>query len=417
MGVTLPHRNAAYWLANRVGGWLCRTVDGVQELVARAERETGLCDWGEYDFRAPLEVLLDAYSAVATLNGLGRMAIRYDCLRLLSNRLRLQDAVARYPEIREVAIERPVVLTGLPRTGSTFLHRLLARDPGTRSLQLWELFDPTPPPEAASYDTDPRRRTRIPGVNDPLAALVMSREFVDRARAIHPLAIDEPDECIYLLANSFFCVSYFDVFADATAYFDWARQTDAAKAYRDLRSQLQVLTWRHAGQRLILKAPAHLENLDALMRVFPDAKVVWLHRDPAAVIPSACSLLAHGRSMANDRVDLDAIGRYRLEAFAENVRRGMEARRALPSEAFLDMDYERVRKDPLAAARDLYAFLGDELSSEAEAAMRAYASANRQHKHGIRRYALDDFGLELGQIREQFHFYQTWSQPCQCAAM
>ena len=295
-----PVRGAlAAWRAlQRVG--MARVPLNEASLVAAARRASGLHAFVDESFREPLRRLLTSLEEEADLHPLGRMMLRHSLVRALVNRLRLEDLNDRHPEIAEQPVEAPVFIVGLQRTGTTLLHRLLTCEPRLRPLLSWEALNPAPfRGRRARGDRDPRMR---------LAEIAerglryLSPEFF----AIHPVMAHAPEEDVLLLDMSFVSPT-----ADATlrvpTYSAWLRDVDQRPAYRYFRRLIQLLLWQRQG-RWLGKTPHHLENLDALLEVFPDARIIHTHRDPVRVVASFCSMISHGRGLFSDHIDPREVG-------------------------------------------------------------------------------------------------------------
>ena len=220
---------------------------------------------------------------------LGRLALRQECLRLLSNRLHMQEDLQRCPRIAHTPIKKPLVIVGLPRTGTTVLHHLLAQDPSARVPRLWELLQPSPPPCPGTVATEPRRKR---GGADDSQSLCPRPAFPGAPS----LSATGPEECVFLFQQTFMSV-VFEAYGEVPDYINWLLHQDLTPAYRYYRQQLQVLQWRWPGDHWVLKSPHHLFFLDVLLTVFPDACVVQTHRDPATALASLCSLMATTRSL------------------------------------------------------------------------------------------------------------------------
>ena len=264
-----------------------------EAMLDAVRRKTHLDDFGAEDFRGPLKLLLKSLEHEAGLSWLGRILARYDVCALLANRLRLIRDRSLYPEIAAGRIASPLFVAGLPRTGSTLLHHLLAQDPNNRVLRAWEVLAPSPPPAPSSESTDPR-----------IAAARRQFRWFDRIapefKTIHPLGAELPLECIAPLADSFVS-SRFNTNYRVPSYQAWFEQQDQRPAYEFHRAILQHLQARFPGARWVLKAPTHLWNLDALFATYPDAVVVQTHRDPATVLASVASLTAVLRAVLRKR--------------------------------------------------------------------------------------------------------------------
>jgi hypothetical protein len=291
------------WRALQAVG-VARTPLGEASLVAAARRASGLHEFVDESFREPLGRLLAALEEEARLHPLGRLLLRQSLVRALVNRLRLEDLCGRHAEIREQPVEAPVFIVGLQRTGTTLLHRLLTCEPALRPLLSWEALNPAPFPASLRGATTPPGR-------DPRMRLAETAErglryLAPDFFAIHPVEAHAPEEDVLLLDLSFMSPT-----ADATlrvpGYSSWLRDTDQRPAYRYFRRIIQLLLWQRPG-RWLGKTPHHLENLDVLLAVFPDAKIIQTHRDPVRVVASFCSMMAHGRALFSAEVDPREVG-------------------------------------------------------------------------------------------------------------
>lgn len=393
-----PHRPRAVQLANRVGARLERV--GVRasldpdDLMRAAQRRTGLTDFGPPSVREPLEVLVRSIEDEARLHPIGRLITRERLIGVLTNRLRVARELARDPRIEAMELAPPIVITGLQRTGTTLLHRVLGSDPRLRWLASWEAIQPAP----AS------RERRIANAERAERALAyLAPDFF----AIHPVEAHAPEEEVLLLDYTLL-----STVPEATlrvpTYSRWVEEQDQRPAYRYLRTLLRVLSaQRGAGKRWLLKTPHHLEWLDTLLEVFPGARVIWTHRDPTTTLGSFCSMIAHGRGVFSDDVDPVEIGASWGAKVERLVNRAMDARERAPAGAFHDVRYEDLVRDPIGEVRRIYAFLGESLPPHVESRMRATLSASPQHRHGVHRYRLADFGLTEDAVRSRFARYRA----------
>lgn len=391
---------------NGVGGLLARgglSFPSLDEdtLIARARRDTGLDDFGDDWFRTPLRRLLHALETEAAMTTLGRITTRADLLRILANRLRIEDAHRRHPEVAAAPVTAPIFVIGLPRTGTSILHDLLAQDPANRVPMSWEVMHPWPPPEQATHDTDPR-----------IAAVDKHLSGVDRLipgfKTMHPMGALLPQECVALMQYDFASMIWSTTHR-VPSYQAWLDDADMRPLYRSHRRQLQYLQWRWPANRWVLKSPGHLWMLDALLAVYPDARIVQTHRDPLTVVASLTSLVALLRRLASDDIDLREIAAYWAALLADGLERSMAARdRAnLPSSRILDMQFADFIADEIGFVRKIYAHFGLELSPDAEGRMRAFLAANARDKHGRHRYTLADTGLDVASERRRFARYQA----------
>jgi Sulfotransferase family len=368
---------------------------GVEALLAEACAATGLSDFGETDFREPLAVLCQAYDR-APFDERGRKRNRRRVLQLLCARLRVEAALRRHPEIRERGIRRPMVLTGLPRSGTSALFSLLATDPAARPLLLWETQHPEPAEDLAPGQPDPR-----------YLAVKAYYEQAHRKNPeftkIHYASADTPEECVLLQAVTLNGVHY-GVEPMLEPYASWYRKQDLRPMYRYYRTLLQMLDWQRPGERWLLKAPAHMWAIDALSETFPDVAVVWSHRDPLLCIASVCSMTY---AITNGALDISKreLGPLVFDFYATSLERGLAARDQSDGARFVDVTHDDFVEDPLGVARRIYAHFGLPLSAQAEAAMQAHIGENPKGKHGSHAYALEEWGLPADAVRERFAGY------------
>lgn len=366
-----------------------------EALLEEARRATGLSDFGPADFREGLRVLCETYAGTARLTERGARRTRRRLVQLLATRLRVEEAKRRHPEILERPIRRPVYLTGLPRTGTSALFNLLARDPAARPLLLWEAIFPDPI-ELAPGEPDPRYEAIK-------AHYERGREKNPEFTKIHYASADTPEECVMLLAHTFRDVQL-GVEPLMEPYASWFRRQDLRPAYAYYRGLLQMLDWQRPGERWLLKSPAHLWALDVLVEMFPDACLVLTHRNPLECIGSYCSMI---EALMAEREGLDPrqLGETVLEYLARSLERGLAARDRSDPDRFLDVDYRDLVDDPLGVARRIHAHFGLPLPAEAEAAMARHVREHPRGRHGTHEYGLEPYGLSPGRIRERLAFY------------
>jgi Sulfotransferase family len=367
-----------------------------EELLAEARERTGLADFGDPLYREGLDVLL-ADLARAPLSDLGRMVWRGRILSHLVQRLRVVDCLARHPEIERQEVPAPVFMVGLPRTGTTALSHLLAQDPATRSLRVWESAQPVPPPETATEHSDPRIETAA-------KQLEAMRQLSPRLASMHEDTPTGPTENHDLLGMSF-RTFHFEGMSFLPGYVAWWLGCEMAPAYRFLKRTLQLLQWRCPPARWQLKSPPDSFCLDAILAVFPDARFVMTHRDPAPVLGSVCSLIATMYEMTGTPPPPERIGASELGSWAEAMRRLVAVRARVGEARFADVHFHELVADPLAAIAAAYARLGLPWTASAEQAIGAYAAANPRGRHGEHRYRLEDWGLDRARVHETFRFY------------
>lgn len=372
-----------------------------EQLLAEAQRRTGLDDFGGTTFLEPYRIFVKACEQEAQLHAVGRLLTRSDLLNWLENRLRLTDARKAHPTIAAQPIDAPIFITGLPRTGTSILHELLACDPAARAPRHWEVRYPCPPPETASYETDVRRE--LSG-----RELRLWNEVVPEYETMHELGADIPVECIQITAHEFASDELLGR-AQVPSYGAWYANADLEPAYRFHHQFLQHLQSQAPG-RWVLKAPSHLSGLAALFAVYPDARIVWTHRDPLQVIPSVASILYATARIRSDCVDPQAVKNwFTPETCLAQIESALafRDRGAVAIQQFCDIRYDEFIRDPLATIRSIYRQFSLDFTPEAEKTMRDYIDAKPKNKHGAHRYALgSDFPAILKNHRESFHEYQ-----------
>ncbi len=368
-------------------------------LLDKSCQRVGLTDFGDSSFREPLRILLNAFKKEAELNFIGRICVQNDLLRMLTNRLHLVEDRRRFPEIADEIIRRPLFITGLPRSGTTFLHALLAQDPAHRAPQVWELMHPSPPPERASYDSDRR-----------IAKTQLQLKSIDFLmpdfRTVHLIDARLPQECIAITSHDFRS-HVFESMYYVPSYRTWYDGQDKRPAYEFHRRFLQHLQWRCPGKRWVLKAPSHLLGLPALFQVYPDADIVLTHRDPLKVLPSCASFTGVLRGAFTDHIDKPRLGQEVMSRWQEGARLTMECRgnNDLPAERFFNVHYAELVRSPLSVVKRLYRHFDLELTEAAERAMSRFMAENPKDKGGVHRYSLEEFGLESAVEKRRFQFY------------
>jgi hypothetical protein len=405
MAASRPQRPFGLRLLNGVGGALRATglplvrLDE-QTLLDCAARNTGLSDFGDAAFHEPLRVLLSSFETEAALTFLGRLIARTDTVRTLENRLHVVDTLTRHPEITTAPIRRPLFILGLPRTGTTILHELLAQDRANRVPMTWEVMHPWPPPERPTYETDPR----IAQVERHFGGI---DKVIPGFKSMHPMGAQLPQECVAITLHDFATMIY-PTTHDVPSYQQWLDDADMRPIYASHRRWLQYLQWRCPAERWALKSPGHLWALDALLAVYPDARIVQTHRDPLKVIASLASLVALLRSMASDRIDPAAIGAEWTARLAQGLEKTMQVRAsgALHGDQIFDMHFAEFIADEVAMVRRIYTHFDMEFTREAETRMRRFLAANPKDKHGAHRYTLAQSGLDPDVERQRYAAYQ-----------
>jgi hypothetical protein len=373
----------------------------VDSLLEKATANTGLTDLGGDEFREPLTLLVESLETEANLSLMGRLVARGDLLRTLENRLRMVDLFRQHPEIADAPIERPIFVVGPPRTGTTIFHDLLAMDPDIRVPLTWETCYPLPPPETATFHTDPRI-ARVQADLDRVDHLIP--EF----KKMHPMGALRAQECVAITSHDFASMIYQTQF-DVSTYDRWVLGHDMRSALRWHRRFLQVLQWKAPGKRWALKSPQHLWHIQHVHREYPDALFVQTHRDPVRVLVSISSLVAALRRLSSDRVSLPEVAEYYAMALARAYDNTVAYRRSgrLPDSQVVDLYFQDFIEDQVGTVRRAYEHFGLELSDEAANAMQSFLDENPADKHGRHLYSFADTGMEERELRKLFHDYQT----------
>jgi hypothetical protein len=368
-------------------------------LMAAATSETGLDDFGAGDFAPRLDLLCRAMTDEGGFNSAGILQQHTLILGLLKNRLLIEDLIARHPEILDEQITAPIVICGLPRTGTTHLHNLISADPAIRSLPYWESLEPVlaDREQSAPGEPDPRReRTAM-----ALSFLDVAMPYFNR---MHEMTVDHAHEEIQLLAIDF-STMLFETTAPMPSWRDAYRARDQRPSYAYLRRVLQVLQWLRGGTRWVLKSPQHLEQFPALRDTFPDATYVVTHRDPVSVTTSMVTMLAYSSRLSRDSVDVEGIARYWADRLELMLRRCAEERDALPAAQTIDVHFDEFMADDVAMVARVYNLAGQPLDEAARSAMTRFMADHPRGKFGAIEYDMAQLGLERPALRRQMDFY------------
>jgi hypothetical protein len=370
-------------------------------MMDEARQATGLTDFGGESFEGPMTRYLDGVAREVPFKSGGLDAFRASMLNHLVNRLRIEEDLRRHPEILEEDVSAPIVVVGLPRTGTTKLQRMLSAAPDVQKLYLWRLLNPAPFPGTAAGEPDPRIAV-VQGGKGVGSETMEATDFT----AGHEMTAMQVDEDAFL----FDCTldqSIIGVHAHAPHFTDdeWASGTPERESdlegYRYVRKVLQYLQWQDGGRRgrpWILKTIPHLAHLDALLDCYPDATVVQTHRDPHVVVPSIAKVMYNLYSLSTD-VDKKFVGEGMLRWCSNLAERGLDARDRLQlDEPILDVRYEDVRTDAMSIIREVYRRAGRELTPEAQAAMLRWEQDHEQGKRGAHTYSLEEFSLDEGRV-------------------
>ncbi len=375
------------------------TPPDAEALKAQARRKTRLEDFGEDEpYDEPLQRLLEACAREADLNLFGRLSLRWDMLRLLGNRLILRDCERADPTILERPVTAPIVVMGLPRSGTSFLHQLLAQDPAALTPQCWRTIFPCPTHPAAGRSAGPDQVQRQFSLFQRLQPEIVG---------LHPFDARTPQECTEITAHSFRSLR-FETTYDIPSYRDWLARADHGPAYRMHRRFLQHLQGGSAG-RWVLKSPDHVFALDALHATYPDARIVFVHRDPLKVLPSVARLTAVLRRPFSRRIDMAGVGRQVARDWARGAGLVIEAtrRNLWPERQVLHLRYTDLVRDPMAALRRLYDHFLIPGSAEFERRAHELVDSKPRGGYGLNVYRLEDHGLSAEAERFRFRDYMA----------
>jgi hypothetical protein len=377
-----------------------RYVDWFEPLHDIASERTGLDDFGaDTSYRTGLRVILEALDDYCDLNELGLYAAPIKLVHMLEQRLLAEQAFKARPDILTASIDKPLVITGLVRTGSTALHYLMAQDPGRQHLQYWLAENPMPRPPVASWGEHANFQASR-------TALDMLYEASPKLKAIHYMAADWPEECGHLLAQTF-TDDFWQCGRQTPHYNAWYEQADMVPSYRQHKKLLQWIGSQQADKPWLLKYPVHMKHMRSLLSVYPDARVIWTHRDPALVMSSYASLIQGFRelSVRPETLDRNGILKEQMEIWAAAAERAIEVRSEFPQAQFYDLHFEDLVADPVAQVRKAYQHFGIDWSPQCDSALRQWNADNPQHKHGKHSHRGEPLAIGYQQIRERFAAY------------
>jgi Sulfotransferase family len=369
----------------------------IDDIISAAGARTGLNEIGDRSALVGLEHLLRAYETEGNFSEQGLQMAYDDLVTYMSSRMRIEDWLAKNPELVTRPVEKPMFVFGLPRTGTTLMINLLASDPARRSFLRWEIYEPTPPARPEELHAGPRYEERH-------AQSEMALQYVPHITAIHMEFADSPTECQFLMTPSF-CAQVYDALADIPSYRRWfLHEADYLPAFQFHKRTLQALQ-HYTGGRWTLKNPWHPLFLDALTEVYPDAQLVMTHRDPAEVVGSCCSLIKYSRLVYSSNVDLKAIGRDLIDTFRIMIDRQKAFREKRGQAVIYDVRYVDTLRDPIGTVRNIYEQFDEELTPSSLNAMKSYMANNPKDRHGKHEYSLEEYGLSAGEVREVFSDY------------
>ena len=364
------------------------------DLIDTAKRRCDLENFGEGDFFEALSRLLESCHHEARLNLIGKIALRSDLLRTLCSRLFMERDRQLYPAIARQEIRKPLFIVGLPRSGTTLLHTLLAADPEHRAPLTWEVMTPSPP----TCDDVKRRIQRATQSCNCLNWLAPT------FRHVHAVGAELPQECVGLMTPTFLS-DQFDTMYYVPSYRAWFLRQDLLPAYEYHRRFLQHLQFRRSARRWVLKAPAHMFALPTLLSVYPDALFVQTHRAPLEAMASVSSLITILRRVFSDAVDPLTVCREAIDYWSNTLDRFLRERDRLAERRICDVDYAEIRRDPLAVVRRIYTHFGWSLPATVEQRMRRALASQLQERNGLHRYDLSQFGVQEAESAARFAAY------------
>ncbi|MCV7006465.1 sulfotransferase family protein [Mycobacterium gordonae] len=366
-------------------------------LCARASADTGLSDFGPGDYRERLDVYLAALRDIEGLHPAGVVNFYGQLLQLLKNRLLLADLLHRHPEINDIELRSPVVIAGLPRTGTTHLHNLLASAPTFRTMPYWESNEPFPLPAEAGVQPDPRRARMDVAVS--VINLVMPHFAL-----MHEMTTDHVHEEIQLLANDF-STMLFETLAHVPGWRDYYQAHDQTPHYRYLATQLRAMQFLRGGRRWLLKSPQHLEQVPVLDRVFPDSIVVFTHRDPVPVALSMVAMITYSARMHRSAVPVEEIAGYWIDRLERMLNALVRDRDVIGPDRSVDIRFDDFMAGELGVAERVYALAGEPFSDAARAAITGYLAGHQRGRLGTVATSAEMFGLAEDDLRDRFAPY------------
>ena len=364
------------------------------DLIETAKRRCHLDDFGGGDFFEGLSRLLESCQDEARLNLIGKIALKTDVLEILCARLKMERDRQLYPNIARQEIREPVFIVGLPRSGTSLLHRLLSADPEHRCPLMWEVRSPSPPTRAHE-----KRR-----IQRATQSCNFFNWLVPTFRYAHAIGAEVPQECVSLMTPTFLS-DQFDAMYYVPSYRAWLFRQDLRPAYEYHRRFLQQLQFRQAAHRWILKAPTHMFAMPALLSVYPDALFVQTHRTPVDSMASVSSLVTILRSAFSDAVDSVTVSREAIHYWSETMKKFLPERDRLPNNRICDVQYDQIRREPIRAVRQIYEHFGWSLSREAERRMRLLVAGQAKRQSANHRYDLSHFGSSAGAVFGVFETY------------
>jgi hypothetical protein len=398
VSIDRSQRPGALKLINGIGNIMHRLFPvsplNVDSLVSSAKKNSGIRGDVQADFLDPLHVLVDAINNTAGLDVSGQILTRQTLTAALGNQLHIQDILASHPQIETEQLDRPLFVIGFPRTGTTFIHNLLALDENGRAPKMWQVIKP----DLVSSLSDKEQTRRIKQAEK---FVKFAYYLVPQLKAVHELYPDGADECLKLIENTFIS-PHFCLYFNIPEYWDWLLASESdyfVRVYEYHKKQLQILQHGAPEKHWVLKTPVHLFFLDALLKVYPDARVVHMQRDPMECIPSFCSLIGVNRALFADHVDMKEIGKFGLQFYAECNKRASDAIATANSGSIISVQYRDFVNDPKATVRQIYDYFGMEHPETHGKLIDQWLHDHPKNKHGMHKYTLEQFGLTQQDIQ------------------
>jgi hypothetical protein len=368
----------------------------VGDIIDGARAKTdGLSDPDSNSWREGLEILLADHEKADRLTERGWASVQGRYVNALASRMQVDDFHRRNPAVGASTIERPVFILGMPRTGTTMVSYLMAADPANRSMLRWEAYNLVPPAAPGTLTTDPRCLAEV-------ARDEMILRAAAKVAAAHFEPGDSPTECVHLLAQDFRSLML-AVTTTTPRYHDWLMVTDMASAFAHRKRALQIMQTNNPG-RWVLKMPSDALFIRQLFKTFPDARVIWTHRDPFAAFASSMGMRGLSRPMFEGDAGADYMRQYFPLQLGLHLSKPLEVSQERP-EDFYHLDYRQMLSDPIAEMQRVYAWLGDEWTPSTEEGMRGWIADNPQNKHGKHSYSLEEWGLSKADIAPLFSDY------------
>ncbi len=370
-----------------------------EAVLDAAVAQTGLDDFGATDFRERLQNYLASLEEDRDLSPGGRFNVFAILVRYAANRLRVEDLYRRHPEIAQVEIRQPIIIAGLPRSGTTHMLNLISADHSLRHLPYWESLEPVPVPgeELADGEEDPRRRRCREG-------LEMQDVAIPHFKRMHEMTPDHAHEEIELMGIDF-STMLFENYALVPAWRDYFLAHDQHPHYQYMKKVLQLLQWLRGPQRWILKSPQHMEQIPALLHTFPDATIVFPHRDPVAILVSLSTMLSYTGRTSRDPVRPEQVSAYWFDRLRRMLQACVDTHHLLPPERTCDVVFDDFMRDNMGIVQQVYAMAGHEPGAQNLASVRAYAQGHRRGRFGGVIYEPDVLGVDIPAARATYRFY------------